>query len=87
MHGLATEAEFAPENRERAAHGPTESASRGFWRRLYHLPGNADVRLHMTVLALLTGAIVLELAFLAAYYNVRWIVRYPLVARRLGGAA
>ena len=26
-----------------------------------------------------------ELAIVAAYYNLRWIVRYALVARRLGG--
>ena len=55
-------------------------------RRLYHLPGNADVRIHLLAAALATGWLAAELAFVAAYYNFRWIVRYGLVARRLGGA-
>lgn len=54
-------------------------------RRAYHLPGNADVRVHLFVLALVTGCLAAELAVVAAYYNLRWAVRYGLVARRLGG--
>jgi len=54
-------------------------------RTLYHLPGNADVRAHLLVLALATGYLTAELAFVAVYYNLRWIARHALVARRLGG--
>ncbi len=56
-----------------------------FLRRLYHLPGNADVRIHLLAAALATGWLTAELAVVAIYYNARWIVRYGLVARRLGG--
>jgi phosphatidylserine synthase len=62
-------------------------ASRGpmsWLRRAYHLPGNADVRTHMLVLALVGGWLAVELALVAVYYNLRWIVRYVLVARRQG---
>ncbi|HLA85782.1 MAG TPA: CDP-alcohol phosphatidyltransferase family protein [Thermoguttaceae bacterium] len=54
-------------------------------RRCYHLPGDADIRVHLLILALLTGWLTAELALVAAYYNFRWVVRYVLVARRLGG--
>lgn len=57
----------------------------GFWRCCYHLPGNADVRVHLLLAALLTGYLTAELALVAVYYNARWIARYYLVARRLGG--
>jgi phosphatidylglycerophosphate synthase len=57
----------------------------GWLRRAYHLPGNADVRLHLLVAALLTGCLTAELAVVAVYYNLRWTARYLLVARRLGG--
>ena len=54
-------------------------------RAAYHLPGNADVRVHLLAAALVTGWFSAELAVVAAYYNLRWIARYVLVARRLGG--
>jgi phosphatidylglycerophosphate synthase len=54
-------------------------------RTLWHLPGNADVRLHLLIVALLGGWLTAELAVVAAYYNLRWIAGYLLVARRLGG--
>ncbi len=54
-------------------------------RWLWHLPGNADVRIHLLVAALATGWLGIELAWVALYYNLRWVVRYALVARRLGG--
>ena len=63
----------------------TTLAPRGVLRRCYHLPGNTDVRVHLLVVALLTGYLTIELALVAGYYNFRWIVRYALVARRLGG--
>jgi len=83
MYGLTSE----------EANGPPQSVSTSpsafplppFLRRLYHLPANADVRLHLLVLALATGYLVPELALVAAYYNLRWPLRYLLVARRLGG--
>lgn len=51
-------------------------------RRLYHLPGNADVRIHLTALALASGFLTTELALIAAYYNLRWIARFVLLTRR-----
>jgi hypothetical protein len=48
------------------------------------LPANADVRIHLLVLALLSGWFTTELAVVATYYNVRWIARYPLVIARAG---
>lgn len=50
-------------------------------RQLYHLPGNADVRVHLLALGLVTGCLGLELALIAIYYNVRWLVRYAVVTR------
>jgi len=55
-------------------------------RRAWHLPGNADVRVHLLAAGVLTGWLTAELALVAAYYNLRWVARYGLVARRLGGA-
>ena len=54
-------------------------------RGAYHLPGNADIRLHLLLAALVSGLMTFELAVVAAYYNFRWIVRFGLVAHRLGG--
>ena len=64
---------------------PTVRRFLPFFRTLYHLPGNADVRVHLLLAALCTGWLTAELALIAIYYNIRWIVRYALVARRLGG--
>jgi len=80
FHGLATEE--ATENGQPAADSPL---GRSLLRRIYHLPGNADLRVHLTVLALATGWLTAELALVAGYYNLRWIARYVLVARRLSG--
>jgi phosphatidylglycerophosphate synthase len=60
-----------------------EPFSLGRW--LYHLPANADVRVHLAAAAAFCGAWGVELAFIAAYYQLRWIARYYLVARRLCG--
>ncbi len=89
--------EPAPNGHEPAPNGstvvaglPTEpltpDGGRGWTRWLYHLPGNADVRLHLLVAGLLTGWLTAELALVAVYYNARWLLRYGLVGRRLGGA-
>jgi len=65
--------------------GPRPAGGAYWLRTLWHLPGNADVRLHLLVLALLSGWLTVELAVVAVYYNLRWIAGYLLVARRLGG--
>ena len=95
MHGLFSEqaipadhssqnTDLAPENHPDTINAATARPS--WLRQLYHLPANADVRLHLLVVALLTGWLTAELALVAAYYNARWLVRCGLVARRLGGA-
>ncbi|MBN2296589.1 MAG: CDP-alcohol phosphatidyltransferase family protein [Pirellulales bacterium] len=65
---------------------PASDNRGGLLRRLYHLPANADIRVHFLIVTLIFGWFTTELAVIAAYYNLRWIVRYPLVARRLGGS-
>jgi phosphatidylglycerophosphate synthase len=64
-----------------------EGEGTSWLRHVWHLPGNADVRLHLLLVALLTGWLTAELAVVAVYYNLRWTMRYVLVARRLGGTA
>jgi phosphatidylglycerophosphate synthase len=80
MYGLQTD----------ESHGAGDRApswDRLSWGRwLYHLPANADVRVHLLAAALLTGCFATELALLALYYNLRWLLRYPIVYRRLGAA-
>jgi hypothetical protein len=63
------------------------SSGAGWLRSLYHLPGNADIRIHLLIAALVTGWLTPELALIAIYYNLRWIVRYGLVAHRLRGVS
>lgn len=82
LHGLATE----PSRPTSGEQDRLPSDPAGWLRRGYHLPANADVRLHLLVLALVTGFLTAELALVAIYYNLRWAARYVLVARRLGGA-
>jgi len=88
MYGLAMEEHVRSPHHD-AASGP--AAAPPPWTthalgRLYHFPGNADVRIHLLAVALFTDCLAAELVFVAAYYNFRWIARYALVARRLGGA-
>ena len=90
LHGMATEqqmregASSAGRSEEAVEPVPGSRAARVV-RAAYHLPGNADVRVHLLAAALVTGWLSAELAIVAAYYHVRWITRYVLVARRLGG--
>ena len=49
----------------------SQSAPLTGWRRLYHLPGNTDVRTHLLLAALLTGCLTAELVLIAAYYATR----------------
>ena len=84
MYGLALEEPLlGARNAPAASNDP--SAARRWLRAAYHLPANADVRVHLLAAALLSGCLVAELAVVAVYYNLRWVARYALVARRLGG--
>jgi len=90
VHGMATEHKMreqpltAGRSEEAVEPAPVSGTARVV-RAAYHLPGNADVRVHLLAAALVTGWLSAELAIVACYFNVRWIVRYGLVARRLGG--
>jgi hypothetical protein len=81
MHGLASHDDVA-ESLSPAKHAQRRNP-RSVVRRLYHLPGNADVRLHLLLAAVATGWLTCELAIVAVYYNLRWLARYGLLARRL----
>jgi phosphatidylglycerophosphate synthase len=64
-----------------APHGSPKAATGGSWlRRLYHLPGNTDVRVHVLIAAVAGGWWIAELAIVAAYFNLRWLARYVRVA-------
>jgi MFS family permease len=57
-------------------------------RNIYHGIGNADVRYHLLLVSLLVAtwwplALLVELVIVAVYYNMRWVVRYGLMYRRL----
>lgn len=65
----------------------TREGSSPLLRRLYHLPGNVDVRVHVLLATLLLGWLETELWFVAGYYNARCLARYVLVPRRLPGPA
>lgn len=83
MYGLAVgETIFAAEG-EVDAEPATDVPSPSLLKQLYHLPGNADVRIHLTAAALATGMLTTELALVACYYNMRWIARIVLQVRRL----
>ncbi len=85
MYGLHAEEAFTPTasvgggGRLPSPSGRAISALRD----VYHLPANADVRVHALALALAGNGMAFELAFFAAYYHARWIVRYGLVGWRL----
>lgn len=81
MYGLAAEEGLCAAT---PSAGPA-AARRGRLASLYHLPGNADVRVHVLVVALAFNQLAAELALVALYYNFRWLARYALVARRWGG--
>jgi phosphatidylglycerophosphate synthase len=89
MYGLGCEERNAgaANSEYSTANSKSRSPNAELLRKLYHLPGNADVRVHLLLAALCTGWLTAELALVALYYNVRWIARYVLVARRLGGVA
>jgi phosphatidylglycerophosphate synthase len=87
MHGVATEEHVPRQSRaERDADPRPASRTARVLHAAYHLPGNADVRVHLLAAAMCTGWLSAELAIVAGYYNLRWVVRYLLVARRLGAS-
>lgn len=61
---------------EPASGGNARLHPAGNWLRLlYHLPGNADIRWHIVVIALAGGWLEAALLYAACYFNVRWILR------------
>ncbi len=84
MHSLATEEHFGVNPGTEETETVATPAAASLLRTVWHLPENADIRIHLLITALLTGCLATELAFVAGYYNLRWLVRYGLVARRLG---
>ncbi len=67
---------------------PSRAALRFDWLRpLWHAAGNADVRVHLLVAALLTGTLGCELAIVAVYYQLRWLGRCVQAARQTGALA
>jgi phosphatidylglycerophosphate synthase len=87
MYGMQREESLAAVTATSEALSPQANPRGGVLKRLYHLPGNADIRIHLLVAALATGWLVPQLAIVAAYYNLRWMARYGLVCRRLAGGA
>ncbi len=88
MHGLAMERQMTTDDLAPSEGAATAEPAYPLARRLqalYHLPGNADVRVHLLAAALATGWFSVELWIVAVYYNLRWLARYALVARQLGG--
>ncbi|MBX3411968.1 MAG: CDP-alcohol phosphatidyltransferase family protein [Pirellulales bacterium] len=82
MYGLSVEPPAATEEHP----SPPANHARSLLKTLYHAPANADVRVHLLIAALATGWLSTELLVVAVYYNLRWIARYALVARRLLGS-
>ena len=85
LHGIETEPLAGNSKTPRVDDAASSSPS--WLRRLYHLPGNADFRIHLLVLLLAAGWLTAELVLIAIYYNLRWVARYVLVARRLSASA
>ena len=86
MYGLAREEPLLGANDARPSTSHWSPAIR-WLRAAYHFPANADVRVHLLAASLFIGWPIVELAVVAVYYNLRWMARYMLVARRLGGTA
>jgi len=82
MYGLAVGETIFDEEGATEAEAPAEAVPPSLLKRLYHLPSNADIRIHLTALALATGLLTTELAIVACYYNLRWLARIVLQVRR-----
>jgi phosphatidylglycerophosphate synthase len=88
MHGLATESHYQTNEAPLHASSPAiRTEPCGLFWRLYHLPANADVRIHLLAVAVAGGWLTTELAIVAVYYNLRALARFVLVCRRLPGGA
>ena len=91
LHSLQAPA-GSEEIKSSPSHVRTKPAGVWCWlRAMYHAPANADVRCHLTIIALIGGQfnarwLLAELACLAVYYNLRWLARYGLTYRRLAGS-
>ncbi|MGC3967139.1 MAG: CDP-alcohol phosphatidyltransferase family protein [Pirellulales bacterium] len=81
MHGLHGSQEVT--NASQKPTSDSVSSPRHPLRTWYHLPANSDVRMHLLIAAVATGWLVQELFLVACYYNLRWPLRFILVARRL----
>lgn len=82
MYGLAAGETMFPAAEPIAEEATTDDRPPSLLKRLYHLPSNADVRIHLTALALASGFLTTELALVACYYNFRWLARIVLQVRR-----
>jgi GT2 family glycosyltransferase/phosphatidylglycerophosphate synthase len=85
MHGLASDT--AHTHRSPMIEAAGANSHRSWLRTVYHLPGNADVRIHLLIAGVAFGLMTWELAIIALYYNFRWIARYVLLARRIRTAS
>jgi len=83
-HGVDQE-KWQPSFEPAKSAAPVSGEPVGFARWLYHLPGNADVRLHVLLVSVMAGWFWLPIVSAAIYFQLRWLVRYPLVVRRLRG--
>lgn len=84
MYGLSVDPLHEAPAVGRSSQDPWQAAKLWVWcKRIYHAPGNADVRVHLLVVALAAGWLTWELALVGAYYNLRWLARYVLAWRRL----
>lgn len=86
--GIDGQERLAPCSTSEGASGPgTGIGTLTLLRRLWHLPGNADLRLHALIVACLTGYGLVELGLVAGYYALRSAARWVWVPRRLAGGA
>lgn len=87
MHGLASDDDLTAATAPKCTPSGATDDRPSVWRTLYHLPANADVRAHLLIFAVAGGWLTFELAIVAVYYNLRWPLRYVLLARRFRAMA
>ncbi len=79
MFGLHSEQENRKSGLNYSPNNSRYKAAKMWLHRLYHLPADADIRFHLFMGAVLLDLLWWELAFVAAYYNFRWIIRHGLM--------
>lgn len=84
MYGLSQEQAHARQDPASTKRARATSRTR-ILKAVYHAPANADIRIHVVLMSLVTGWFMAALWYVALYYNLRWIVRYWLVCRRMRG--